>query len=109
MKRVDLGEIFSLDWAKGTRRIRFVPNSNVEASKGEASAIFGHPNYLKNAGALRNWTIVVEEGHRFSQDANMRALLIEGRKFVRKVILVTTDWRLYDGIANFLENAQNRY
>ncbi len=99
LRRVDLGEIFSLDWARGTRRIRFVSNSNVEASKGEASAIFGHLNYLKSAGALRNWTLIIEEGHRFSQDANLRALLIEGRKFARKVILVTTDWRIYEGIA----------
>jgi hypothetical protein len=98
-KRVDLGKIFSMDWSKGGQRIRFVPNPNVEASKGEASAIFGHLNYLKNAGALRQWTLVVEEGHRFGQDVNLRALLIEGRKFARKVILVTTDWRVFEGIA----------
>lgn len=96
--RVDLGQIFSRKWEKGGR-FRFVSNPNVEASKGEASAIFSHLNYLKNAGALREWVIVVEEGHRFSQDANLRALLIEGRKFARKVILVTTDWRTYEGIA----------
>jgi hypothetical protein len=34
----------------------------------------------------------VEEGHNFSQDPNLRALLIEGRKFCRKVVLVTTGW-----------------
>ena len=98
-RRVDLGKVFSMDWAGGSQRIRFVPNSNVEASKGEASAIFGHLNYLKSTGALKEWTIVVEEGHRFSQDANLRALLIEGRKFARKVILVTMDWEVYRGIA----------
>lgn len=98
-RRVDLGRIFSMDWSKGGQRIRFVPNPNVEASKGEASAIFGHLNYLKNAGALRERTLVVEEGHRFGQDANLRALLIEGRKFASKVILVTTDWRVFEGIA----------
>ncbi len=74
-------------------------SSGIEASKGEASAIFGRLNYLKSAGALRDWTLVVEEGHRFSQDPNLRALLIEGRKFARKVILVTTDWEVFRGIA----------
>ncbi|HEV2225685.1 MAG TPA: hypothetical protein VGR56_02640 [Nitrososphaerales archaeon] len=98
-KRVDLGRIFSMGWSKSQQRIRFVPNPNVEASKGEASAIFGHLNYLKSAGELKDWTLVVEEGHRFSLDANLRALLIEGRKFARKVIIVTTDWRVYEGIA----------
>lgn len=97
-KKVDLGEVFSMKWER-PQRVRFVPNPNVEASKGEASAIFGHLNYLKNAGALKEWTIVIEEGHRFSQDANLRALLIEGRKFCRKVLLITTDYREFGGIA----------
>jgi hypothetical protein len=97
-KKVDLGEVFSMKWDR-PQRVRFVPNSNVEASKGEASAIFGHLNYLKNAGALREWAIVIEEGHRFSTDANLRALLIEGRKFCRKVLLITTDYREFGGIA----------
>lgn len=98
-RKVDLGRIFSMDWAKAAGRFRFVPNKNVEASKGEASAIFGHLNYLKSAGALSDWAIVIEEGHRFSQDPNLRALLIEGRKFCRKVLLVTTDWEVFRGIA----------
>ena len=98
LEKADLGALFSRKWDRGGR-FRFVSNPNVEASKGEASAIFGHLNYLKNAGELKQWVIVIEEGHRFAQDANLRALLIEGRKFARKVILVTTDWRVYEGIA----------
>ncbi len=97
-QKVDLGAVFSRDWTRAGR-IRFVPNPNVEASRGEASAVFGHLNYLKNAGQLKDWCLVVEEGHRFSQDPNLRALLIEGRKFCRKVILVTTDFREFGGIA----------
>lgn len=97
-QKVDLGAVFSRDW-KRPGKIRFVPNSNVEASRGEASAVFGHLNYLKNAGELRDWCLVVEEGHRFSQDPNLRALLIEGRKFCRKVLLVTTDHEAFRGIA----------
>lgn len=98
-RKVDLGAIFSANWERPGQRIRFVSNPNVEASKGEASAIFGQLNYLKNSGALREWVIVMEEGHRFSHDANLRALLIEGRKFARKAILVTTDYREFAGIA----------
>jgi len=41
---------------------------------------------------------VIEEGHRFRDDPNLRALLIEARKYVRKIILETTDWRIYQGI-----------
>jgi hypothetical protein len=87
-------------WQKDNQRVRFVTNQeSVEAARGEASSIFGHLNYLKNAGKLKKWVIVVEEGYRFTQDPNLRALLIEGRKFCRKVILVTTDHREFSGIA----------
>lgn len=99
LKRIDLGKVFSMDWERENQRMRFVPNSNPQAALGEASAIFGHLNYLKNAGVLKNWVIVVEEGHRFNEDANLRTLLIEGRKFARKVILITADWRIFQGIA----------
>lgn len=99
--QVDFGGIFSTAlWKREGQRIRFVTNQeSKEAARGEASSIFGHLNYLKNAGQLHKWVIVVEEGHNFSQDTNLRALLIEGRKFCRKVILVTTDYREFSGIA----------
>jgi len=101
---IDLGAVFSERLWKGKdRRVRFISNSNADAAKGEASAIFGHLNFLKNTGLLKNWLIVIEEGHRFSQDANLRALLIEGRKFARKIILVTTDWRVYEGITEVVK------
>ncbi len=99
-KRVDLGAVFGMKWESPRHnRIRFVSNPNVEASRGEASAIFGHLNYLKSTGALKEWVIVIEEGHRFGGDANLRSLLIEGRKSCRKVMLITTDWSDFRGIA----------
>ena len=98
-KRIDLGKFFGIDWGSANGlRIRFVPNSNVEISKAEAATLFSHLNFIKNSGALQSWVIVVEEGHRFKDDTNLRALLIEARKFVRKLIIITTDWRTYEGI-----------
>ena len=99
LKRFDLGRFFSLDWEKENQRVRFVPNSNVEISKAEAATVFSHLNFVKNSMAVKNWVISIEEAHRFSSDANLRALLIEARKFTRKIILITTDWRVYQGIA----------
>jgi hypothetical protein len=98
-QKLGLGEFFALKWDKSIHRVRFIPNSNVQISQAEAATIFSHLNFIKNSGALKNWVLIVEEGHRFSQDANLRALLIEARKFVRKLILITTDWRVYEGIA----------
>jgi AAA domain len=99
LKPLDLGQFFSLNWKREGQRVRFVPNANLEASKGEAVAIFGHLNFVMHSGDLRNWALVVEEAHRFGGDPNLRALLIEARKYVRKLIVVTTDWRTYEGIA----------
>jgi hypothetical protein len=97
-KDVDLGKFFSVNWRREGLRIRFVPNSNVEISRAEAATIFSHLNFVKNSGALKDWCLVVEEGHRFGTDPNLRALLIEARKFVRKLILVTTDWSQFEGV-----------
>ena len=99
LKQIDLGEFFSLKWERPDQRVRFVPNPNVMISQAEAATIFSHLNFVKNSGLLKGWVIVIEEGHRFSNDVNLRALLIEARKFVRKLIIVTTDWKVYEGIA----------
>ncbi|MDG6927123.1 MAG: DUF87 domain-containing protein [Nitrososphaerota archaeon] len=102
--QIDLGQFFGYDWggAKG-QRIRFIPNTNVDISKSEAATIFSHLNFIKNSGALKDWVFVVEEGHRFANDINLRTLLIEARKFVSKLIVVTTDWKVYDGITLILK------
>jgi hypothetical protein len=98
LRKIDLGGFFSYEWEKG-RAIRFVPSSNVEISKAMGKTIFGHLNFIKNSGELKNWCIVIEEAHRFGDDPNLRALLIEARKFIRKLIIITTDWKAYEGIA----------
>ena len=98
-ERLDLGRLFSLKWTKPGQRVRFVTDSNPDISKVEAATIFPRLAYEMHAGGLKDWLLIFEEGHRFSQDAGLRALLIEARKFTRKLILVTTDWRLYEGTA----------
>jgi GTPase SAR1 family protein len=98
-REIDLGRFFSLKWERENQRIRFVPNANKEASQGEASAIFSHLIFVMGTRALKSWVIVTEEAHRFGQDLNLRTLLIEARKFTRKLLIVTTDWRGYADIA----------
>jgi GTPase SAR1 family protein len=54
-READFGGVFSTSlWQKVGQRVRFVTNQeSVEAARGEASSIFGHLNYLKNAGKLK--------------------------------------------------------
>ena len=71
LKDVDLGKFFSTNWGKEDLKIRFIPNSNVEISKAEAAIVFSHLNFIKNSGALKDWCLVIEEGHRFGADPNL--------------------------------------
>ena len=81
------------------QRVRFCPNPNLEISRAEAATVFSHLNFVKNSVDLKDWVLLVDEAHRYPQEANLRALLIEVRKFTRKFLLVSTDWRVYEGIA----------
>jgi len=96
--KIDLGQFFSLNFSKPFA-VRFVPDARLELSKAQAAMVFGHLNFLKTSGQLKEAIIIVEEAHRFSDDHNLRALLIEARKFIAKLILVTTDWQVYQDIA----------
>jgi hypothetical protein len=99
LEQVDLGKFFGLKWGREGQRVRFCPNPNLEISRAEAATVFSDLNFVKNSGDLKDWVLLVDEAHRYSQDANLRALLIEARKFTRKFLLVSTDWRVYEGIA----------
>ena len=98
-ERLDLGKLFSLKWSKPEQRVRFVTDSNPDISRVEAATIFPRLAFEMHSGNLKDWALIIEEGHRFGQDPGLRALLIEARKFTRKLILITTDWRLYEGTA----------
>ena len=95
---VDLGRFFSIDWRRPGQRVRFVPSKDEEICKIESSNIFRQLLFQMHRGELKDWVIVVEEGHRFSEDKALRTLLEEARKFTRKLILVCTDWQVYRGI-----------
>lgn len=78
----------------------------------QVGTILGHLNFRKiegfdpdriPSGILSKWTVVVEEGHRFAQDPNLATLVIEARKFIRKLIVVCTDWRLFEGRAQIMK------
>jgi Cdc6-like AAA superfamily ATPase len=99
LKRVDLGKFFNINWSKADGKYRFVPHPNVTISKAEANTIFSHLNLIKQNGSLKEWLIVIEEGHRFSDDTNFRSLIIEARKFIKKLLVISTDWKAFEGMA----------
>ncbi len=102
LKKVGVGEFFEIKWARADSdtRLKFVPSSNLDVSRGELRTIFSHLNMLKMdghspekfpSGLLSPWTLVVEEGHRLVRETSFLNFLAEGRKFTRKIIVVASD------------------
>jgi len=54
LEAINLGEFFSLDFNRD-RKIRFIPNSNVDISKSEADSIFRH--FIMFQKQLSKWLI----------------------------------------------------
>ncbi|MDG6934176.1 MAG: hypothetical protein JRN68_05720 [Nitrososphaerota archaeon] len=95
--------VFAMDWrAYKSAKLRYVPNSNVETSRTQIHILLGNLNQIKPSGALRSWTIVIEEAERFATDPDMRSFVNEAGKFLRKLIIVTSDWRAFEGMAVIL-------
>jgi hypothetical protein len=96
--------VFAMDWrAYKAAKLRYVPNPNVETSRTQVHILLGNLNQIKPSGALRNWTIVIEEAERFATDPDMRSFINEAGKFLRKLIIVTSDWRAFEGMAVMLK------
>ncbi len=114
LKKVGVGDFFEIKWAKANAetRLKFVPSSNLDVSKGELRTIFSHLNMVKMdghapekfpSGVLSSWIIIVEEAHRLVRDSAFQNFLAEGRKFTRKIIVVASDPSLFGSICRLLK------
>jgi len=101
-------------WTRGRSetRYRFVPSTDLLFSQSQLQTIFRNLNAIKvrghkptkvPSGVLQNWTIVVEEAHRLSEEREFKNFLFEARKFCRKIILVCSDPTLYQGIVQLVK------
>jgi len=52
---------------------------------------------------LKDWFIIIEESHRFSDDPNLKSLIIEAGKFIRKLLVISTDWKAFKGMAEIVK------
>jgi hypothetical protein len=96
LKEITLGDFFSLDFEKESRKLRLVTHPNVDVSKSEADSIFRHAIMFQKQ--LSNWVIVVEEGHRFADSPFLKSLMAEARKHTRKLIVVSHQVESFKGL-----------
>jgi hypothetical protein len=89
---LELADVLGMRWERmHDKRVRFVPHNNPMVGEGQVRSILFQLDYLKNEGALKNWCIIIEEGHRYAGNENLHHLLMEARKSIRKLIVVATD------------------
>lgn len=98
-EKVGLGKILGTTQFEKNTHVRFVPHADSRICAAQCEAVFQHINLIKTSGNLQNLIVVVEEAHRFEKSENLMALAIEARKFLRKLIIVTTNWKPYRDIA----------
>jgi hypothetical protein len=80
----------AIDWKKGDR-VRIVPSPEEEFAVIEAAYIFRDLLRFGSHGIMKSWVVVTEECHRFIHDSNLRNLVLESRKSLRRLIMPTAD------------------
>ena len=72
-------------------KFRIVGSPNVDYAQLEASYLFRDLQARRSDAALSRWLIIIEEAHRFANDAGLKALLLEGRKSIGKLLVLSAD------------------
>lgn len=114
LRRVDLSSFFQVRWqqADETTRIRLTPNSNPAIAQAELRMVFDRLATVKTtehspekfpSGALSRWTLIIEEGHRLARETSFTDFLQESRKFLRKLVIISSDPSLYGHICRTLK------
>jgi len=98
---IQLGEFFSLKFKRVNKKLRLVPSTNVDVSKSEGDSIFRHLIMFQKE--LKNWTVIIEEGHRFADSPFLKSLIAEARKHLRKIIVVSHQVEPYLGLGLILK------
>jgi hypothetical protein len=114
LRKVTLSDLIGLKWGKCDKstRIRFCPNPNPELSKVELDMLFAFLNTTKQehfkpgvfpSGNLSAWTVVLEESHRLRHSENATNFVLESRKYVRKLVSVTSDASMYASVCRLVK------
>ena len=72
-------------------KFRIVGSPNVDYAQLEAAYLFRDLQVRRSDSALSRWLIIIEEAHRFTNDAGLKALLLEGRKSIGKLLVLSAD------------------
>lgn len=105
LQTINLGDFFSLNFKDSIGKYRLVPSYNVDVSRSEIDSIFRHLTMFQKL--LKNWIILLEEGHRFGDSPFVRSFMAEARKHTRKFIVVAHLVDQYKGLGRILQSTFN--
>jgi len=100
LARINQGDFYALDFKAERRKHRFIPNPDVGVSKSEVAGLVAH--LVRNQKFLAQWTIIVEEGHRFEKLKVLKDFMAEARKHTRKLIVVSHQTEPFKGLGRIL-------
>jgi len=81
-------------WSKGGR-IRFAPSENRQLGTLEVKTLIEFLNQTKYDGRYRDWVVCIEEGHRVHRMSAAVNLVLEARKYFKRLLVVCADESLF--------------
>ncbi len=98
LEPLDYSKVPALNWdALAKWHVQLSPD--VVVSKTEANLVFRSVGLASHRGSLRSWIVVVEEAHRFARDRELVTLVLEARKFTKKLLVLTADPSPWENLA----------
>ena len=94
-KKLSLQSLLSYNkWSKHGR-MRFVPSENRQLGTLEVKTLIEFLNQTKYDGRYKTWSIAIEEGHRIHRMPPAISLILEGRKYFKRLLVVCADETLF--------------
>jgi len=90
LEPLSYGSVAGFDWSR-TGRFAIPLSADLAISRVEGGLVFRQLNLVMPSGAASRWAVVVEEAHRFEADPELKALILEARKYLAKLLVLTAD------------------
>ena len=94
LKKITESEVYQIDWSK-KQQIRYVPTLGVNPRPTTRLIL---EKAITEKEKLKEWIFIIDEGQKFTGMKVLREFLAEGRKWTRKIIFITSDWKEFEGL-----------
>jgi hypothetical protein len=93
-KKMSLEALLSYKWSRNGQ-LKFCPSHSHELGTLEVRTLVEFFNRTKYDGRYRDWTVCIEEAHRLYKQPSAISLVLEGRKYFKRILVVSADPNLF--------------